>query len=269
VLLLGSLPLAAFPPSPYYTLYGVVRNQVGVTLAVENADIILMRDGREIARTPILKELRGDINYELSISVDQNQFGSRHYADRAIPALGVFSLVVEMNGVKYYPIEVSGTLRAGKGGERVRLDLNLGEDKDGDGLPDAWEEWQLHQAGRLPGANGWDLSLITRDGDFDGDGISNYDEYVAGTFAGDATERFELRIVERNGSAVRFEFFAITGKVYSIEESSNLKDWTVIPFATTADGPSTSVYRATQVNIVPAYIQVQGATSRFFRLSVR
>ena len=95
----------------------------------------------------------------------------------------VESVVVTMNGQNFYPIGVSGSLRATGGGERVRLDLNLGEDKDGDGLPDAWEEWQLYIAGRRPGPNGWDLSLITRDGDFDGDGISNFNEYIAGTFA--------------------------------------------------------------------------------------
>jgi hypothetical protein len=70
-----------------------------------------------------------------------------------------------MNGLLFYPIEVNGNLTAGKGGESVRLDLNLGVDSDDDGLPDTWEEWQLYQAGYFPDENGWDLSLIDRDGD--------------------------------------------------------------------------------------------------------
>ena len=34
MLLAGCLRLAAFPPAPYYVIYGVVRDQVGVTLDV-------------------------------------------------------------------------------------------------------------------------------------------------------------------------------------------------------------------------------------------
>jgi len=100
----------------------------------------------------------------------------------------------------------------------------LGEDKDGDGLPDAWEEWQLYIAGRRPGVNGWDLSLITRDGDFDGDGISNFHEYIAGTFAADPSDRFELRLLGKTASAVQLEFFGITGKVYTVEGERRSQD---------------------------------------------
>jgi len=48
----------------------------------------------------------------------------------------------------------------------------------------------------MPGQNGWDLSLLTRDGDFDGDGISNWQEYIAGTFATDPTDYLSLRVTE-------------------------------------------------------------------------
>lgn len=261
--------LAAFPPGPSYTIYGIVRDQVGATLSVEGADIVLLRDNKEIGRAPILTEVRGDLNYELAIAIDQNRTGSRSYSSKSVPAQGVYSLVVEMNGAQFYPIEVSGTLRAGNGGERVQLDLNLGADTDHDGLPDAWEEWQLYQAGILPGANGWDLSLVTRDGDLDGDGISNYDEYLAGTFAGDATERFELILRNRTSTQLEFQFFAITGKVYHIEESADLKTWTQVAFSTAANGTPAKLYRATAVDILPAYVATPAGTSRFYRLTVR
>jgi hypothetical protein len=269
VVLLLALRVEAFPPAPYYTLYGVVRDQVGVTLNADGADLILLKDGVEVARTPVLKEQRGDLNYELYISIDQNRASSRIYAAQALPAQGVYSLVVEMNGQKYYPIEVAGTLRTGNGGERVRLDLTLGVDANHDGLPDAWQEWVLYQAGRRPGQAGWDLNLVTKNGDFDGDGISNYDEYLAGTFAGDATERFELRIRSKTGTTVQFEFFAITGKTYAIEESTDLKTWTVIPFTTASGGATANSFRASAIEILPAFVTVPTVTSRFYRLSVR
>lgn len=261
--------LSAFPPGPHYVIYGIVRDQVGATLSVQGADIILLRDGKEIGRAAIATELHGDLNYELNIAIDQNRAGSRTYSPRSVPAQGVFSLVVEMNGEKFYPIEVAGTLRAGNGGERVQLDLNLGRDSDLDGLPDAWEEWQLYQAGKLPGPTGWDLSLINRDGDFDGDGIRNYDEYLAGTFAGDATERFELILREKTATQVEFEFFAITGKIYSLEESTDLQNWTVVPFSTAPAAATARSYRATAVGVLPAYVPASSGASRFYRMAVR
>ncbi len=259
----------AFPPSPSYTIYGVVRDQVGATLRVVGAEIVLLRGGVEIGRAPVSETLRPDYNYELNLKIDQSRAATRTYSNKAVPAQGVYSLVVEMNGQKYYPIEVSGTLRAGNGGERVRLDLNLGADTDGDGIPDAWEEWQLYQAGKLPGAGGWDLSLISRDGDFDHDGVSNFHEYVAGTFAGDATERFELNIRHKTATTVTFEFFAITGKVYAIEQSTDLKTWTAVPFATAAGGATKTFFTATAIDILPAYVATAPGAARFYRLTVR
>jgi len=267
----GLLPaLRAFPPAPFYTLHGIVRDQVGATLSVLGAALILLRDNTEVARTRILSDLRGDLNYELAISIDAGRASSpRVYARQAVPAQGVYSLVVEMNGRKFYPIEVAGTLRAGNGGERVRLDLTLGADANNDGLPDAWQEWVLYQAGRVPGSAGWDLGLVTRDGDFDGDGISNYDEYLAGTFAGDATERFELNIVGKTATAVAFEFYAITGKLYTIEESADLATWTAAAFSTAPGGAAAKSFRATSVGVQSASIAVSPGATRFYRLTVR
>ena len=169
----------AFPPAPYYTLYGMVRDQVGQTVTAEGAEVILLKGGVEVGRTPItLSQI--DSNYQLFMRLDQARSGTTFYTDKAVAAGGLFSLVVSMNGELFYPIEVSGTLTAGKGGERVKLDLTLGEDKDKDGLPDTWEAWQLYQAGLYPDENGnWDLSLIDKNGDFDKDGQSNLFEYIA------------------------------------------------------------------------------------------
>jgi hypothetical protein len=266
---LGAPRVAAFPPAPFYTLYGMVRDQVGATLRVDGAEIVLLRDGTEVGRAAIQSDVRADSNYELQIRIDRNPAAARSYSNKAVPAQGLFSLVVVMNGQNFYPIEVSGTLRAGNGGERVRLDLNLGADTNNDGLPDSWQEWQLYQAGRRPGQPGWDINLITKQGDFDGDGTSNYLEYVAGTFAGDATERFELRLTTKTATQVGFQFYAITGKVYGIEESTDLKTWTAVPLASDPNGALADFYRATAVGVVPAYVTVSPGASRFYRLTVR
>ncbi len=264
-------PLHAFPPAPYYTLYGTVRDQVGQTVTAEGAMLILLSGGTEIGRTPINSTVRLDQNYELAMRIDQNRGGTTFYSDKAVAAQGLYSLVVEMNGSLFYPIEVSGNLTAGKGGERQRLDLNLGADLDHDGLPDVWENWQLYQAGILPDGNGnWDLSLIDRNGDFDHDGQNNFLEYIAGTFAGDATETFSLAIKEKLAASVRFEFFGITGKTYSLESSPDARTWTRIPFSIATPGAGGISHTAADVGILSAFaVPAPGATTELYRLSVR
>lgn len=261
--------LGAFPPNPHYTIFGVVRDQVGATLNVDGAVIVLLNNNVEIGRAPVRSSVAGDSNYELNIRIDQTRASTRVYTNKAVPANGLYSLYVELNGEKFFPIEVAGNLRAGNGGERVRLDLTLGADANHDGLPDAWQEWVLYQAGRTPGGPGWDINLITKEGDFDGDGISNYLEYIAGTFAGDATERFELKIVGKSETTVAFEFYAITGKVYTIEESADLKTWTTASFSLTAGAVGSKFYRAPAVGVSRGYVATTPGTSRFYRLTVR
>jgi hypothetical protein len=247
----------------------MVRDQVGQTVTAEGAKIILLKGGVEVGSTPIITNLI-DRNYELNVRIDQSIAGTAPYTAKAIPANGLFSLAVDIDGSLFYPIEVSGNLTAGKGGERVRLDLNLGEDADGDGLPDIWEQWQLYQAGILPDQNGaWDLSLIDKNGDFDGDGQSNLFEYISGTFAGDATENFNLVIKEKLPASVRFEFFAITGKAYTIESTLDMKTWTQVPFAVGSPDVFGAGYRASDVGIVSAFSMPRSSNTEFFRLSVR
>lgn len=269
-LLLGGSAYA-FPPAPYYTLFGMVRDQVGQVVTAEGAMIILLKGGEEVGRTPITKGVQLDQNYELNIRIDQNRAGTALYTTKAVLAQGAFSIVVQMDGALFYPIEVQGNLTAGKGGERVRLDLNLGEDLDHDGLPDIWEEWQLYQAGLFPDEFGnWDISLINKNGDLDGDGQSNWLEYLAGTFAGDATEKFDLKIKEKLPADVRFEFFEITGKTYTIERTTDLVTWARVPFSVGAVGVGALTHTATDVGIRSAYAKpVVGAANEFYRLTVR
>jgi hypothetical protein len=69
------------------------------------------------------------------------------------------------------------------------LDLFLGVDSDGDGLPDFWE--QLLVDGDFTG-NLLDITDVDPLGDLDNDGMTNLQEFMLGTYAlgaGDAPGR--------------------------------------------------------------------------------
>ena len=85
----------------------------------------------------------------------------------------------------------------------------------------------------------------------------------------DATERFNLVIKEKLPQNVRFEFFGITGKVYTIESSSDMKSWSQVPFAVGTPAVGEPAYRATGVGIVSAFTAPRIGSTDFFRLSVR
>lgn len=278
-LVLSAGSLQAFPPAPYYTLHGIVRDQTGQVVRAENASVVLFKGAEEAGRATIGPLVDSEENYELKVRLDHDRPATTLYNPKAVAAQGQFSLLVEMGGRRYYPIEVKGSLVAGKGGEHVRLDLTLGEDSDNDGLPDAWEQWQLYQSGKSPGENGqWELDLITRDGDLDGDGQTNYTEYLAGTFAGDASERFEVTIKSKTADSVRFEFFATTGKTYTLERSTDLTTWTSVPFSAGAAVPAPGAplpegagsFTATAVAILPAAcLPGTDFNKELYRLTVR
>jgi hypothetical protein len=249
-----------------------VRDQVGQTITANGAELVLLKGGLEIGRAPISSTPTIEQNYALSVRLDHNRNGTTLYSAKAVPTNGPFSLVVEMNGALFYPIEVSGSLTAGNGSERVRLDLTLGEDSDGDGLPDIWEQWQLYQAGELPDGNGnWPIHLITRDGDYDGDRRSNYEEYIAGTFAGDPTDFISLEAKEKVAGKVRLEFFGITGKTYNIDRGTDLATWMRAQYSVNAPtAQEVFSYTPTSVGIHSVFItEIPGAPREFYRLGVR
>jgi len=90
-------------------------------------------------------------------------------------------------------------------------------DSDADGMPDSWEL----QYGLTVGVN-------DSQGDLDGDGLRNIDEYRAGTAPNDPNSNLRLRIALGTGALLQFN--AANGIAYVIEYKSTLSPgaWTIL-----------------------------------------
>lgn len=264
-------PLAhSFPPAPYYTLYGDVRDQFGNMLPPGDAYVIIYSGNKEVLRQTLTNPNRADHNYQIRLRLDM-QTASGSYSSIALNPGGVFTIAIEVGGEVFFPIQIDHIPEIGNPADRIRFNLTLGIDSDDDGLPDAWEESQLHLAGHQPGENGWDLSLIDSESDFNGNGISNWAEYTAGTYADDTTTTLELALKEIAAEYVRLEFYAIYGRIYSLETSKDLETWTPVPFAYSPEEretATTTTLRSETTGVVSVYADASNS-EYFFRLVSR
>jgi hypothetical protein len=269
-LLLGGAALA-FPPAPHHTLYGMVRNQFGDPMNVFPCDVYLETAAGTQLRSSVVSGIEPGVNYRLEVPMDSGTSGDTNaYQPTALKPYFPFRLRVQVGATTYLPIEMAGNFsQIGQPGKQTRIDLTLGEDSDGDGLPDAWE-WALIQAM----GGGLTLADIRPGDDADADGISNYDEYVAGTYAFDPADGFRLTLMSVNASASRAEFLAIRGRTYSLQSSTNFSQWNPVAFRVVSNGlpgvPQNS-YLATGVRLLSVEVPfATGAeTNRFLRARVQ
>ena len=221
LVLAGSLPFSirAFPPAPDHVFYGMVRDEYGNPLALPEASLVLESAAGVKVVTSISNGLEPGVNYTLKVPMDAG-ITADPYKPTALRPTVPFKVQVKIRSTLYLPIEMKGDFsRLGRPGDKTRLDLTLGEDQDGDGLPDAWERVLLASRG------GGTLQDINPKEDSDGDNLSNLDEYLAGTYAFDDQNGFSLKIIRTNNGNPVLGFMAIRGRTYTVLGSPDLNSW--------------------------------------------
>jgi hypothetical protein len=124
-------------------------------------------------------------------------------------------------------------------------------DTDGDGLPDNWE-----LAYGLDPNNAADATL-----DPDADGVSNLQEYRAGTHPLDPLSFLRIGSISWNpNSGVSLRFNALSNKTYTVQSCSSVND---VPWTRVADIPAASSNRT--VTIKDPAQETDG--QRFYRLT--
>jgi hypothetical protein len=209
----------AFPPAPDHQIYGMVRDSMGEPIMSGNAVVILETDGGVRIQTPVVPDLDAGINYRLSVPMDAG-LTSDNYKPTALRPLVPFRMKVIIGTTTNLPMELKGSYtNLGKPAESTRLDITLGEDTDGDGLPDAWERMLIEMLG---GSGLLTLADIKPNEDADGDGMLNLDEYLAGTYAFDASDCLKLEIAGMREGRPLLDFLVIRGRSYTIWGCTNL-----------------------------------------------
>lgn len=266
---LASLSAAlAFPPAPRHTIFGMVRDSMGEPLIVTNATVILETAAGTRIRSTVKASPFEGVNYELAIPMDAGLTADA-YKPTALRPTTPFRMKVLIGANTYYPMEIKANYaNLGKPAQRTHLDLTLGEDTDGDGLPDAWER---ALAGMLGGNR--TLADIRPEDDLDRDGLSNMQEYLAGTYAFDPSDGFDLTIVRFNATGPVLEFLALRGRTYTIMASPDLKQWTRMPFRVldgSASPTTVTAFPATEVNRVQVEVVLpeDASPNLFFKAMV-
>lgn len=125
-----------------------------------------------------------------------------------------------------------------------------------DGIPDWWK--QKYFGG---GVNVSDPNFANADPD--GDGMTNYQEYLAGSDPTDVNSKLTMKTMAMSGQALDLTWNSIVGQNYRVQYSADLVNWTYFtdnsgnPLLYTADNPQTTVHLTIPVSSSRLFFRVQ------------
>ena len=270
VLLAGLIPGAAvaFPPLPHHTVYGLVRDEFGNPLTASGTELILDTLSGTSLSTSVVAGLEAGVNYRINVPVDAGLTDDL-YRPTALRPTAPFRIRVKIAGRTYVPLEMKANMaQLGQPAESSRVDLTLGEDTDGDGLPDAWER-SVIAAGKL----GVAISGLNPNDRLNGNPLSVLQAYIAGTYAWDPKDGFRVDIVQFEGLNPVLEFLALRGRSYSVIGSDDLATWVPVPVQVQGASASGTVsfYQSSQLKQVRVTVPADSgkAPPKFFKLLVK
>ena len=261
---LSATPFAAMP----YTFVGRVVNWEGKVQGADAGIVIRVKNaqGRLLAKTETFSSDVTPYNFRLSVPVATAPAdGCAMTGDRL-----VFE-IVDATGASYPGIVAEEKCVVGRSGGLCRLDLNLSTDADGDGVP---EQYVDAISGYM-----WETGhyVWEPDADWDGDGVSNRDEYRAGTSPFAAADFFRIKALASMTAADFFpiSFFAYPGRTYGVRSTEALAadaEWIYTPFALEPSGTAPANFYLNETSSAGAdrtlYVPKTDAPGGFYRVTV-
>ena len=242
----GSNVVHAVLPEPDNILFGTIALDGRPIGAGDNNISVQARltpTGPAIAQYQMGTDPRAGNFYSLRIPLES--LTPKSNPDSTLTGDAIYIVVTEFNDDR----EVR-PFTVGQRGAFSRIDIGTAlPDSDGDGLLDAWELAMFGNLGQNP------------DGDLDGDGQTNLQEYLAGTDPKSVESALELQIT-LSGTDIAASFFAVKAqgpgyegrtRRYSLQYSTNFTfgaaTWFDVPNYTNLIGNDATVtYQAPAIN---------------------
>ena len=187
------------------------------TIGVSPADLLVTADNKTRifgeANPTLTATITGFVNGDTAASLDTPAALST--AATTASAVGTYPIVASgASDANYVVAFANGTLTV------------LTDDTDGDGIPDAYEV--AHGMNKNDPA---DAAL-----DFDGDRLTNLQEYRAGTDPSDSSSVFRILGVDQVGADVQVRFSSVAGRLYRLERNEQFPAGVWMPAGQVIEG---------------------------------
>ena len=232
-----SPPAMAGLPLPSLTFYGMFLDEFGWPYPGDDY-VEVYAQGVKIATHTLIPAVGNEYNFLLRVPYDTGGKLDDYSPDVISPGDNVqIRLVDNGSGQPVISTNFICTLPAGS---VVRFNARSGTDSLGDGLTDELRQWIWSALGD---GTPFSPSKVRATDDSDGDGVSNLDEFLAGTDPANAEDVLAVAISRTAYPGVtQLQFFAVPGKSYQVQ-TGTLTDqgvtWSTATFASSPDAAGT------------------------------